>query len=109
MYWIKLYKFSEGSSHSLHTDKFILVMQETLLKLWNIKFTDKKVNAHLHILVVIDIGCHSLYSFSSELISVQNQEDIDINTIDRLKINKELLCFPIKSIKLIKNKIEIFQ
>ena len=109
MYWINLYKFSEGTSHSLHKDKFIFVIQEKLFRLWNIKFIDIKVNAHLHIFVVTDRGCLRLYSFSSRLISVQNHTDIDINMSERFKLSKEWVCFPMKSIKLIKNKIDIFQ
>ena len=106
---MNLYKFSEGSNHSLQKDELILVKQEKSLKLCIIKFKDINVNAHLQIFVVVDKGCHKLYSFNSMLISVQNQTDNVISTVDMFNTKSELLSFPIKSIKLIKNNIDIFQ
>ena len=84
-------------------------MQEEWFKLCTKKFIDINVTPHLQIFVVIDKGYQRLYSFSSEFISVQNHKLIVINNVDRLKTNKELFCFPIKSMKLIKNNIDIFQ
>ena len=67
------------------------------------------VNAHLQTFVVNDKGCQRLYSLSSVLISVQNHTAIVINKDDKFKTNKELSCLPIKRIKLIKKRIDIFQ
>ncbi len=109
IFLIYLYKFSVGSNQVLHKDKLIDFKHEKWLKLWIKKFNEINVNAHLHIFVVKAIGFQSLYSFSSELISVQNQTVITIKKNDKFRTNKALSCLPIKSIKLIKNKIDICQ
>ena len=95
MYLINLYKFSEGSNHSLQKDELILVKQEKSLRLCTIKFDDINVNAHLQIFVVVDKGCHKLYSFNSILISFQNQTENVISIVDIFNTKSALLSLPI--------------
>ena len=104
-----IYKFAAGLSHILHPAELIVVMQLILFKLWIKKYDDKKVTDHLQILVVVVRAYESLYSLSSSLISFQNQSDKVINNKAIFVIKRAKSYSPINKIKLIKNKIDIFQ
>ena len=104
-----IYKFAAGLSHILHPAELIVVIQLILSKLWIKKYDDKKVTDHLQILVVVVRAYESSYSLSSSLISFQNQSDKVINNEAIFVINRAKSYSPINKIKLIKNKIDIFQ
>ena len=68
-----------------------------------------KVNAHLQVLVVVISVFVNLYPFNSLFISVQNQTQMFIKEVEIICIKNEKFTFPINNIRLIKNRIEIFQ
>ena len=103
------YKFVDGLSQISHSLEFIEDKQLKFCRTWIWKLKDKKVNDHLHIFVVVAKKLESLYSFSSSLISCQNQTEIVINKVDTAVISNAKLNLPIRRMRLMKNKIDIFQ
>ena len=78
-------------------------------KLWIKKFRDIKVRDHLHTFVVVIKEEEKSYSFNSSLISFQNQTEIVINNVEIFVMTSAYLYSPIKSKRLMKNKVDIFQ
>ena len=103
------YKFWEGWSQFSHSDEFIKEIQLILFKLWIKKFKDIKDIDHLHTFVVVVNAWEKLYSFNSSLISFQNHTVNVISNVEIFVINRAKLYSPIRRIRLIKNKSDIFQ
>ena len=103
------YKFVDGFSQISHSVKFIEYKQLIFWKPWITKFIDTNVKDHLHALIVVAREFDKLYSCNSSFISFQNHTDIVINNVEIFVIDKAKSNLPIKRIRLIKNKSEIFQ
>ena len=103
------YKFVEGFSQISHSAELIKEMQLILLRLWTKKLKDIKVIDHRHTLVVVVNALENLYSFNSSLISCQNHTEIVIINVAIFVISNAKLYSPIRRIRLIKNRSDIFQ
>ena len=103
------YKFIEGCNQIWHWAELIKEMQLKSLKLWIKKFKEINVKDHLHTLVVVVNAWLKLYSLNSSLISFQNQTDIVIINVEIFVIRSAKLYSPMKRIRLIKKRSDIFQ
>ena len=68
-----------------------------------------KVTDHLQTLVVVARTFEKSYSNNSSFMSFQNHTEIVINNVETFVMSKAKLFLPIKRIRLMKNKIDIFQ
>jgi len=108
-FFINIYKLLDGSNQFLQLSKLIEKLHAKFSKLSIRKLSEIRVKAHLHVLVITIKALDIRYSLNSLFISLQNQTHSVMRIVDEFKIKRAKSALPINKIKLIRNRIDIFQ